>query len=284
MIGAFDSGHGGLTILRALTAHLPERSFLYFGDHAHMPYGERSADEILQLTEAAITLLFERGCRLVLLACNTAAAVALRTLQQQWLPAHYPDRRILGVLVPTVEIATGIPWAETTPRNAHNVNRSIAIFATRRTVASNVYVEEIRKRAPHITVVQQACPGLVSLIEQSAPRAELRDAVQGHVRALMAQMNGAMPDSVILGCTHYPLVADLFTEMLPAGCEVLSQPDLVARSLIDYLKRHPEIDTATPAPSTRFLTSGDPDTASHFATVFFGRPVQFQSVPLKAIV
>jgi glutamate racemase len=278
MIGVFDSGHGGLTILHALTRQLPDRSFLYLGDHAHAPYGERTSEEILTLTQNAVEALFKRDCRIVVLACNTAAAVALRTLQQQWLPTHYPDHRILGVLVPTVEIATGVPWAQTTPSDVLSENKTIAIFATRRTVASNVYVEEIRKRAPHITVVQHACPGLVSLIEKSAPRSELRAAVRMHVDDLMAQMNGTIPNSVILGCTHYPLVADIFAEMLPPACHVLSQPEIVAGSLIDYLKRHPNLDDVSGTPETTFLTSGDPSTASAFATVFFGKPVQFQSL------
>ncbi len=278
MIGVFDSGHGGLTILRALTAAMPDRSFLYFGDHAHAPYGERTSDEILTLTKNAVEMLFKQGCRLVLLACNTAAAVALRTLQQQWLPVHYTDRRILGVLVPTVEIATGVPWAQTEAIDKDAALQTVAIFATRRTVASNVYVEEIRKRAPHITVVQQACPGLVSLIEQAAPQQDLRNAVREHVSNLMAQLNGQVPHNVILGCTHYPLVADLFTEMLPAECNVLSQPEIVARSMIDYVNRHPEIDTTTSLPTTTFLTSGAPETASAFASVFFGRAVEFKAL------
>lgn len=276
MIGVFDSGHGGLTILRSLTAHLPERSFTYLGDHAHMPYGERTSADILALTQSAMESLFARGCRLVVLGCNTAAAVALRSLQQDWLPHHYPHHRILGVLVPTVEVATGVAWAHSAPGQSDATTHTIAIFATRRTVASNVYAEEIRKRAPHMAVVQHPCTGLVSLIERQAPRDELRAAVQGHVQTLMTQLGGKRPDAVVLGCTHYPLVADLFAESLPPGLEILSQPHIVAQSLGDYLRRHAEIDSIDATPRLTFLTTGDVTEASHFATTFFGKSVTFE--------
>ena len=274
MIGAFDSGHGGLTILRALTARLPDRDFLYFGDHAYAPYGERTSPEIVALTRDAVTLLFDRGCKLVVLACNTAAAVALRTLQQDWLPGYAPERRILGVLVPTVEAVTGVPWlADATTTRAH----TIALFATRRTVASCAYPDEIKKRAPGIRLVQHACVGLATLIEQGAARDDLREAVQGHVRELMAELGGRAPDAVMLGCTHYPLVADLFAEALPSGIEIVSQPDIVARSLAEYLARHPQIDTPGRG-DVQFLTSGDPASAGHFATTFFGRAATFTRI------
>ena len=278
MIGVFDSGHGGLTILRALVQHLPQRSFLYFGDHAHMPYGERSSAEIVDLTRHAVESMFARGCKLVVLGCNTAAAVGLRTLQQQWLAKDYPDHRILGVLVPTVEAVTGVTWlADVVPRPHDVARRTIAIFATRRTVASNAYVEEIGKRAPEIDVVQQACPNLVNLIEHPAPRAELRAAIQGFVREMMRQLDGRRPEAVMLGCTHYPIVADLFAEALPEDWDILSQPQLVARSMGDYLGRHPDIDALDPVPALEFLTTGDTAAASRFATTFFGKPVPFES-------
>jgi glutamate racemase len=279
MIGVFDSGHGGLTILRALTQHLPNRSFLYLGDHAHMPYGERTSAEIIDLTRDAVDYMFQRGCKLTVMACNTAAAVALRTLQQTWLPSHYPHHRILGVLVPTVEAVTGVSWlADVAPAQPEARRRTIAIFATRRTVASNAYVDEISKRAPEIDVIQQACPDLVNLIERPAPRAELRAAIRRFVSDMMAQLKGRKPDAVMLGCTHYPIIADLFADALPGGWEILSQPQLVARSMADYLGRHPEIDTPDPVPQLQFLTTGDTVRASNFATTFFGRPAQFEKL------
>ena len=280
MIGAFDSGHGGLTILRGLVEALPERDFLYLGDHANAPYGERSSAEIIELTRAAVKVLFDRGCRLVLMACNTAAAVALRTLQQDWLPVVAPERRILGVLVPTVEAVTGVPWAHDATSAQHvGAQRTIALFATRRTVASNAYPQEISKRAPEIALIQHACTGLVSLIERGASHDVLRAAVNGHVRAVMGELGSRQLDAAMLGCTHYPLVADLFAAALPPGIEIVSQPEIVARSLQDYLARHPEIDRPGHG-DVRFLTSGDPADAGRFATTFFGREARFESVTI----
>jgi len=278
MIGVFDSGHGGLTILRVLTERLPVRDFLYYGDHARAPYGERAPAEIVALTRDAIAALFARGCKVVVLACNTAAAVALRTLQQEWLPRHAPDHRILGVLVPTVEGVTGEPWRteDRAQGRRQRATRTLVVFATRRTVASNAYPEEIHKRAPEITVVQHACAGLVHLIEAGASRETLRDAVRGHVAALMAELKGRKADTVMLGCTHYPLVADLFADALPPGIEVVSQPELVAASLDDYLRRHPTIDAPVPRGTVAFLTTGDPGAVTPMASAFFGREAPFR--------
>ncbi len=280
MIGVFDSGHGGLTILRALTERLPDRDFLYFGDHANAPYGDRTPAEVIALTRDAVAALFARGCRLVLLACNTAAAVALRTLQQDWLPMHAPDHRILGVLVPTVEGVTGEPWRmeDRTQTPREQATRRLIVFATRRTVASNAYPEEIHKRAPEINVIQHACTGLVQLIEAGASRAVLREAVRGHVSTLMSELNGHEPDAVMLGCTHYPLVADMFVDALPQGIEVVSQPDLVAASLSDYLRRRPDIDVPRKRGKVSFLTSGDAEEITPLASTFFGRDAAFQKI------
>ena len=280
MIGVFDSGHGGLTVLRALVARLPERVFLYLGDHGHAPYGERADAEIYDLTRASVTRLFDRGCRLVLLACNTAAAVALRRLQQDWLPGAYPERRVLGVFVPMVEAVTEVPWHLKTPPDAECREPAVAgVFATRRTVASGADPREIARRAPQIRVVQQACPGLVGLIEAGAAPADLEAAIVGPVGDLAAQLEGAVPDSVILGCTHYPLVAEAFAKALPAGVPLHSQPALVAESLAGYLTRHPEFDApAAPRAATRFLTTGDPAAVAALAKRFFGAALRFQQV------
>jgi glutamate racemase len=284
MIGVFDSGHGGLTVLRALVARLPERVFLYLGDHRHAPYGEREDAEIIDLTRASVTRLFDRGCRLVLLACNTAAAVALRRLQQDWLPGAYPERRVLGVFVPMVEAVTEVPWhLEAPPGGARPEPAVVGVFATRRTVASGAYPREIAKRAPQIRVVQQACPGLVGLIEAGAGAADLEAAIAGHVGDFMARLGGAAPDSVILGCTHYPLVAGAFQAALSsAGAEDVrlhSQPELAADSLAAYLARHGEFDApAAPRAATRFLTTGDPATVAALAKRFFGATLRFEKV------
>ena len=282
MIGVFDSGHGGLTVLRALVARLPERAFVYLGDHGHAPYGERADAEIYDLTRANVTRLFDRGCRLVLLACNTAAAVALRRLQQEWLPSAYPERRVLGVFVPMVEAVTEVPWhLKTPPDTACQEPAVVGVFATRRTVASGAYPCEIAKRAPSIRVMQQACPGLVNLIEAGASPDVLEAAIAEHVAGFMAQLDGVVLDSVILGCTHYPLVAGSFVAALAAeglgAARLHSQPELVADSLAAYLARHPEFDAA-PAPraATRFLTTGDPAAVAALANRFFGTALRFQ--------
>ena len=280
MIGIFDSGHGGLTILRAQVDRLRERSFIYYGDHAHIPYGNRSSAEIVQLTQTGVARLFDQGCRLVILACNSAAAVALRTLQQTWLPVRYPDRRILGVLVPTVEAITGVPWhVDTSPLKRTGHPRTVTVFATPRTVASNPYPEEVVKRAPDITVVQYACPGLVDLIERGAPQEELRGAIDKHVSGLMTTLAGDPPDDVILGCTHYPLIADLFASALPESVQILPQPKLAADSLADYVDRRPEYDQPNHPREIRFLTTGNAAEVSRFAPLYFGREAIFESTP-----
>ena len=278
MIGIFDSGCGGLTIYDAVKRAFPQRSFLYLGDHSHAPYGERSPEDIHDLTGASVEALFELGCRLVILACNTASANALRPLQQEWLPGAWPNNRILGVLVPMVEAITGMPWmADPASRPPVETARTVAVFATSRTVSSNAYPLEVAKRAPEVRVVQQACPALVEMIERKAEREELRKAVRGYAEAMMRQLEGVAPDAVMLGCTHYPLVADLFAEALPDGVEILSQPALVARSLAHYLERHGEFDDSEGLP-TRFLTTGDAGRVAEVSELFLGHAVFFETL------
>lgn len=241
MIGVFDSGSGGLTVLKALREAFPDRQFIYYGDHGNAPYGNRDADTIYELTVASLARLFELGCSLIVVACNTAAATGLRRLQQTWLPTHYPDKRVIGVIVPMVEAMSGVPWAnESDGRSLSRERKTVAVFATRYTVESRVFVEETKKRAPNIHLVQQACPSLVRLIETNAPIPALRRAVRRYVALLMRRLDGQPLDAVLLGCTHYPLVADLFEEVLPDGVEIFSQPRVTSDSLVDYLARHPE--------------------------------------------
>jgi len=281
MIGVFDSGHGGLTILRALTDRLPDRCFTYLGDHANAPYGDRPAEEVYDLTVRAVERLFGLGCRLVILACNTAAAVALRRLQQTWLAEHYPENRVLGVLVPMVEVVTGMPWlADPALRTERRNPRTIAVFATRRTVDSHTYPAEINKRAPEVTVVQQPCARLAALIEQGAPEQELRHHVERYVGELLKMLEGRAPDAALLGCTHYPLVRNLFQEALPVGVELLSQPEPTADSLAAYLTRHPELDSIGDG-TVKFFTTGEPQRITAMATAFYGGATKF--VGLKGL-
>lgn len=271
MIGVFDSGLGGLTVLRALVERFPRCNFLYLGDQAHVPYGDRPAAEIVGLTRRGVSFLFDRGCRLVLLGCNTATAVAARTLQRDWLPGSpYVDRRILGIVAPTVEAATQTPWAVTTPQYPQKNNTDlIAIFGTTRTVDTGVFPEEIRKRCPKVNVVQQACPGLAGAIEARATPAALEQMIATDVAALLQRTNGRAPDRAILGCTHYPLVEDLFRKHLPASTRLLSQPDIVADSLDDYLLRHPQFLGPSDAGETRLLTTASARDADLVARLFW---------------
>jgi glutamate racemase len=280
MIGVFDSGHGGLTVLRTLAAAMPGQRFLYLGDHGNAPYGCRPPEEILALTVAGVERLFEQGCRLVVLACNTAAAVALRRIQQDWLPCRHPGHRVLGVLVPMVEAVTRVPWLTREPPPDHRPEpRTVGIFATQGTVSSNAFPFEIGLRAPAVRVVQQACPDLAGAIERGAPPEEVAPMVGGYVRSLLDRLDGAPLDTVVLGCTHYPLVADAFAACLPEGTEVLSQPDLVAASLGRYLDRHRHF--AGPAGEGEgevpisFLTTGDAELVGMLGSRFFGRPIRF---------
>ncbi len=274
MIGIFDSGLGGLTVLRALVARFPHQHFVYFGDQANVPYGNRSSDEVVALTRAGTEYLFHAGCGLVLLGCNTATAVAARTLQRDWLPvSQFADRKILGIVAPTVEAATQTPWAITTPQYPQKNNTDlIAVFGTTRTIASNVYREEILKRCPRVQVVQQVCVELAGAIEAAASEAVLDAIVARDVAMLIAELSGAAPDRAILGCTHFPIVEHLFRRHLPASTRLLSQPVIVADSLEDYLTRHPQLGhtgSEHAEASITLCTSGDPTQVDRLARVFW---------------
>jgi glutamate racemase len=279
MIGVFDSGLGGLTVLRALAARFPEQAFLYLGDHAHAPYGDRSSAEIVELTQAGVARLFALGAKLVVLGCNTATCVALRTLQKKWLPhaGLSGPRNVLGIVAPTVEAATQTPWAVVKPQYPQKNNRDvIAVFGTTLTISSGVYAEEIFKRCPRVRVVLQPCTQLAAAIENAAPLAELDAIVAEAVAAMLTQLHGKAPDRAILGCTHFSLVEKLFAENLPAGVRILSQPEIVADSFEDYLARHPEYAANGEAPGVRLLTTGDPDRVSKAAGIFWEGAPRFE--------
>lgn len=281
-IGVMDSGFGGLTVLKALIAVAPDRPFVFLGDHAHAPFGSRDFEDIKRLTIRGVETLFDSGCRLVVLACNTQAAVALRSIQQSWLPARGNGRNVLGVLVPVVEAITRVPWMVDRPAADRVAEpRTIAVFATRATVDSRSFPAEIGKRAPEVRVAQQACPDLVPMIEDGAEPAEIAPAVRRYVEELSDRLNGERLDAAVLGCTHYPLIEDLFRAALPPGLDILDQPRLTARSLEHYLERHPEYrpSSSDPAP-LRFLTTGDPERVNPLARRFLGRTAEFERVVL----
>lgn len=278
MIGVFDSGLGGLTVLRALVDRFPESSFLYLGDHANVPYGDRSSAEVIDLTRASVEALFAQGCKLVLLGCNTATAVAARNLQQTWLPSSsWHGHNVLGIVAPTVEAATQTPWAVSAPQYPQKYNTDvIGVFGTTRTISSGVYPEEIRKRCPRVTVVQQVCSRLAGAIEQQAPESELEQLVEEGVRGLLEQTDGMPPHRAILGCTHFPLVEHLFRRHLPPFTRILSQPEVVADSLEDYLARHPRyLDGNNGAALTLLTTAQNPAEISARARVFWPEVAAF---------
>jgi glutamate racemase len=278
MIGVFDSGFGGLTVHRALIEALPGRDFVYLGDNRNAPYGARPPIDVLNLTCAALERLFAEGCTLTVLACNTASTVALRWIQQQWLPVRRRDdgiaRNVIGIVVPTIEAATGIGGGEdSTAVQPTKQSSTIAVFATRRTVETDCYPTEIRKRRPDIMVVQQACPELAGSIERGLPRQDLYALVDRYVSDLLLKL-GTAPECVILGCTHYPLVADLFAAALPAGVRMIHQPDATSRALKAYLDRHPEYDGSGAGRRT-FLSTGFSTEALPLIEKFWGDKVPF---------
>jgi len=271
MIGIVDSGLGGLTVLKALVERFPQIPFVYLGDHANVPYGDRPSLEIVELTRNAVEALFKRDCKLVLLGCNTATAVAARRLQRVWLPdSSWRGRNVLGIVAPTVEAATQTRWAVTTPQYPQAYIRdTIAVFGTTRTISSGVYPEEIRKRCPRVTVVQQVSSKLAGAIEDGAAEAELEQLVKESVEAMLAQTDGKQPHRAILGCTHFPLVEHLFRKHLAPSTVILSQPAIVADSFEDYLTRRPRyLEGAEPAPPV-LLTTGDPDVINSRARIFW---------------
>lgn len=262
-IGVFDSGYGGLTIFRELRKILPQYDYLYLGDNARAPYGSRSFEVIYRYTLEAVRELFARGCPLVILACNTASAKALRTIQQKDLPNIDPTRRVLGVIRPTVEILDQV-----------SDSGHIGVLGTPGTVASNSYVMETMKLFPDMTVTQQACPLWVPIVENSEADGDGADYfVKKYIGELMAKDPAV--DTLVLACTHYPLLIDKIRKYAPVGMRILEQGNLVAESLKDYLRRHPEMDCRLSRGGTaEFLTSENPEKFDALASVFTHHPVK----------
>jgi glutamate racemase len=264
-VGIFDSGLGGLTVLDAVAARLPDVDLLYFADSAHAPYGVRDADDVHDLTRAAVQDLWDRGCDLVILACNTASAAALRRMQEAGVP---DGKRVLGVFVPLIEALTERRWGDNSPPREVAV-KHVALFATPATVASRAFQRELAFRAIGVDVEAQACGGVVDAIEDGDMI--LAEAlVRSHVDALLRKMPA--PEAAILGCTHYPLMEPVFQAALGPDVRVFSQAQIVAESLSDYLARHPGmLGTA----SAGFLTTGTPQRVSDRATQFLRRRIDF---------
>lgn len=268
-IGVFDSGIGGLTILKEIREELPEYDFLYLGDNARAPYGTRSFDVVYEFTLEAVEELFSRGCELVILACNTASAKALRSIQQRNLPLMAPGKRVLGVIRPSTEIIGSL-----------SKTGKVGVLATEGTVRSDSYVIEIAKFFPEIKVYQQACPMWVPLIENhrhnSAPG---KSFIREDVETLLA-MDPEI-DVIILGCTHYPIVKDTIEEIVPAHIKVLSQGEIVADSLKEYLNRHPAMEEhCSKGGKVHFLTTESAATFDEKAWQFIGEEIKSTHIHL----
>lgn len=270
-IGVFDSGYGGLTILSAIRKLLPEYDYVYLGDNARSPYGTRSFDVINDFTLQAVCYLFSEGCPLVILACNTASAKALREIQQKYLPtSEDPSRRVLGVIRPTAEVVGNV--TET---------KHIGIMATPGTISAQSYEVELAKLFPDVSVHGQACPMWVPLVEYGESNGEGADFfVQKYLNELLEQ--DKQIDSIVLACTHYPLLRPKIEQYLPEGITLLSQGELVATSLKDYLHRHPEMnDRLTQGGSIRYLTTECPDKFGDLASIFVDEEVNATRVKIN---
>ncbi|MGZ4099069.1 MAG: glutamate racemase [Bacteroidia bacterium] len=268
-IGIFDSGFGGLTVMKEIIKELPQYDYLYLGDNARAPYGSRSFDTVYEYTLECVKHLFDMGCHLVILACNTASAKALRTIQQKDLPLLAPDKRVLGVIRPTTELIGN-----------YSKTRHVGVLGTAGTVSSGSYLVEIEKFFPDIKVFQQACPMWVPLIENHEHNNAGADYfIQKCVNELMKQ--SASIDAIILGCTHYPIITDKIKKFLPPNVELLSQGKIVAKGLADYLMRHPEIEKNCSKEGTvSFYTTDLPETFDKAATLFFGSEVKSKHLAL----
>lgn len=268
-IGVFDSGYGGLTILESLREHLPTYDFLYLGDNARAPYGSRSFDVIFEYTWQAVQFLFDQGCPLVILACNTASAKALRNIQQNQLTKRTDNNRVLGVIRPSTE-ALG----------ALTKSNHVGVLATEGTVKSNSYALELAKFSPNVTVQQHACPMWVPLIEnneQDTPGGLYF--IQKELVALFEKDSEI--DTLLLGCTHYPILAETIKRLLPQHIQVISQGELVAKGLVDYLERHPEMnDRCTTASHVRYLTTENAELFSENASRLMQRKINATHIEL----
>ena len=280
-IGVFDSGVGGLTVHRALVERLPTADFLYLADQANAPYGGRPGEEIVDLTRAGCIRLFEAGASLVVLACNTASAIALRRLQQTWLPGYRRETgralNVLGIIVPTIEAATGLPWEHEAERRGDKIEKLdiLGVFSTPGTAKSRVFEIEIDKRKQDLAVFSEPCPNLARMIEEGAGAEDLAAEVGRHVQALKTRI-GRYPDRAILGCTHYEIVADLFRDALPPGTPLIHQPGATADALVAYLARHPELDPGHSG-LRRFLTTGQPAEQNGLVRAFWGESLSFDA-------
>src|SRR6185503_2734801 len=268
-IGIFDSGYGGLTVLKEILNKLPQYDYLYLGDNARAPYGNRSFETVYHYTLQCVKWLFGQNCNLIILACNTASAKALRTIQQNDLPVIAPGKRVLGVIRPTTEVV-----------GKFSESRNIGILATNGTVSSNSYLIEIEKFFPGINVFQEACPMWVPLVENNEHQSHGADFfVKKNLHSIFEK--GENIDVLLLACTHYPLLREKIEEYMPVGVKLISQGEIVAESLANYLLRHPEMEQRCSKNGQRvfYTTDSTEDFDSH-ASIFYGEPINSKHVDL----
>lgn len=269
-IGVFDSGYGGLTILSEIESLLPMYDYCYLGDNFRAPYGSRSFEEVYQFTLMAVKALFNRGCNLVILACNTASAKALRTIQQNDLPHLNPDKRVLGIIIPTAEVIGSL-----------TSTRHVGILGTEGTINSESYTIEIKKRYPDIVVTGEACPMWAPLVENRKYDSEGADFFIQENLSTILKKDPAI-DSLILGCTHYPLLLNKIKKYLPSNVLAIHQGKYIAQSLQDYLKRHQELDrVCTKNGNTNFLTTSSALAFEKAATIFLNREIKASHIFLS---
>ncbi|MEE1945454.1 glutamate racemase [Pedobacter sp. KR3-3] len=262
-IGIFDSGYGGLTVFKSIAKQLPQYDYIYLGDNARSPYGDHSFETVYQYTLECVEWLFAQGCQLVILACNTASAKALRSIQQLDLPQKYPGRRVLGVIRPTAEVV-----------GHYSKSGNIGVMGTRGTVNSKSYLMEIGHFFPAVKVYQQSCPMWVPLIENGE---HLDAGADYFVDKYLSQLLAQAPDidCILLACTHYPLLVPKIAQRLEGNVQLLSQGEIVANSLADYLKRHPEMESRLAKNNSRaYYTSGDTQSFDEHASLFLGEEVR----------
>jgi glutamate racemase len=260
MLGVFDSGFGGLTVLKGIREKCPDISITYLGDSARTPYGNRSRDTVTKYTKECCEELFKRGCNLILLACNTASADTLRELQQNWLPSlkDSKSKNIIGVVRPLAEEAVSI-----------SKTGRIGVVGTRGTIESGAYEDEINNLNKDAQIIQKACPLLVPLVEEGWIGKPETNRI---LRFYLSSIKSFNPDVLILGCTHYEAMHDLFQKKAGKRCNVLHTPSVISRKLIDYMEQHPEYEIKKGG-ETRFLTTGNPDRFSEMGSVFYGEKI-----------
>ncbi len=268
-IGVFDSGFGGLTVFKSIAERLPNYNYIYLGDNARSPYGDHSFETVYQYTLECVEWLFEQGCPLVILACNTASAKALRNIQQLDLPHKYPDHRVLGVIRPTAEVIGGM-----------SDSKSIGVLGTRGTIKSESYLIEINKFFPDVKVYQQSCPMWVPLIENGEHEGEGANYFVKEYLDELLQKSTAI-DTVLLACTHYPLLVPKIRKYISSDIQLVSQGDIVATSLADYLDRHAEInERLTQEGNQLFYTTGDSQNFDQHASVFLEKEILSRKIKL----